>query len=124
MGQGGFSTLERKNVEEISPTNKNGSASAAILAAGVASFALGVITTLVEAVPEAKSALSVVDSVGPLSGKIEIVIAIWLVAWLVLHFVWKDTNQNLSQVLGGTFGLIALGLIGTFPLFYDLFAAR
>jgi hypothetical protein len=98
-----------------------GEAAAAILAAGVGSFAMGLMTTLAE-IPAIKSALNFYNPVGPLSGKTIVAVVIWLISWAVLYFLWKGKEVQFPRVFTATLILIALGVLGTFPIFFDLFA--
>lgn len=99
----------------------NGPAAAAILASGVGSFALGVFTTLAQAMTAIRNALNLYDPAGPLSGKTTAAVVIWLVAWAVFHGLWGNRQVNLTKVFIATLVMIALGLLGTFPLFFEAF---
>ena len=99
-----------------------GEAAAAILAAGVGAFAMGLMTTLAEAFEGFRTFLNVYNPVGPLSGKTLGAIVIWLISWAVLYFMWKGKDIPFPRVFTATVILIALGVLGTFPIFFDLFA--
>lgn len=103
-------------------TKRNGPALAALLAAGIGVTALGVLTTLAEASQAIKDALVISKPVGPLSGKTTYAVVIWIVAWVVLAFLWRGRDLPPRTVYLATFILVGLGALGTFPLFYDLFA--
>ncbi|GAB3409979.1 hypothetical protein [Flindersiella endophytica] len=98
-----------------------GPAAAALVAAGVGAFTLGLLTTLAEVSTTVKDWLTFSDSVGPLSGKVLITVTIWIVAWIVLHLALRTRAQLNSRVLTATGVLLALGILGTFPLFFQLF---
>jgi len=100
----------------------NGPAAAAILASGFGSLALGLITTLAQAITTVRSALNLYDPAGPLSGKTTVAVVIWLVAWAVFHQLWKDHHVNFTKVYIATLIMIALGLLGTFPPFFEAFS--
>jgi hypothetical protein len=102
-------------------TLANGPAAAAVLASGIGSFALGMSTTLAQAVGPIRNALNLSDPVGPLSGKTTVAIVIWLVAWAVFHQLWKDQQVNFIRLYVATLIMVALGLLGTFPLFFEAF---
>ena len=102
-------------------TLNNGPAAAAILAAGIGSLALGLFTTLAQAIPSIRSALNLYDPVGPLSGKTTVAIVIWLVSWAVFHGLWRHGQVNFTKAFIATLIMIALGLLGTFPPFYGAF---
>ncbi|HEX6326902.1 MAG TPA: hypothetical protein VFZ72_10045 [Jiangellaceae bacterium] len=98
-----------------------GPAAAALLAAGIGVAALGVATTLAEASETVKDWLSLTDSVGPLSGKTIFAVVVWLVAWIVLHPLLRRGRLG-AGVLIATGILVLVGLVGTFPIFFEAFA--
>lgn len=100
----------------------NGPAAAAFVAAGVGSLALGLLTTLASASAAFGSAIVLYAPAGPLSGKTTIAVVCWLAAWSVLHMMWRARSLDFGRVSWWTYGLIALGLLGTFPPFFELFA--
>ena len=99
----------------------NGPAAAAILATGVGSLALGLFTTLVQAMAPVREALNFYDPVGSLSGKTTLAVAVWLVAWVTLHGLWKSKQVDFGKVFIVTLILIALGILGTLPPVFQLF---
>jgi hypothetical protein len=112
---------ERTIVDTDTTDRPEGPISAAILAAGIYAVALGLLTTLAEASTSFKDNLALSDKVGPLSGKTIYAVAVWIVAWVVLHFVLRDKEVESRRVLGITLVLIAIGVVGTFPIFFQLF---
>ncbi|MGH3738325.1 MAG: hypothetical protein ACRDT6_22370 [Micromonosporaceae bacterium] len=64
------------------------------------------------------------EAVGPLSGKTIYAVVVWLIAWGVLHYTMGRRTQLTATVLTVTAVLIGLGLLGTFPLFFELFHAE
>jgi hypothetical protein len=103
-------------------TLTNGRAAAASLAAGIGCLTLGVFTTLSEAVEAVGRLLNFYGPVGPLSGKTIIPVIVWLVSWSLLNGRWKDQEVNYSKILAWSLVLVGLGLLGTFPPFFDLLA--
>jgi len=101
----------------------SGPAAAAVLAAGIGSFTLGLMVVLSEASAAVGAALTWSAAVGPLSGKTGVTVLVWLVAWLALGLAWKGRDVDFGKVWTATLVLIVLGFLGTFPLFFDLFAA-
>lgn len=99
-----------------------GPISAAIIAAGVGATALGVLTTLTEASTSVQDGLEWSDSVGPLSGKTTLAVVVWLLAWGVLYALLRNKPFETVRALVISLGLIALGVLGTFPSFFQLFA--
>jgi hypothetical protein len=101
-----------------------GPAAVALLASGVGAFALGLFTTLAEVSTSFKDALVITEPVGPLSGKTTYAVAIWLVTWAVLHVALGRRVRLSPAVLTVTVVLLGLGLLGTFPIFFEAFAAE
>jgi len=101
-----------------------GKALAALVAAGVGSAAVGVLTTLAELSPGVKTVLNVYDPVGPLSGKTTAAVIVWLIAWSTLARRWHARPPVLTSALVVTFVLIGVGFVGTFPLFFELFTVH
>jgi hypothetical protein len=99
----------------------NGPAAAALLAAGIGSLALGLFVILAEASNSVKNALNFYNPVGPLSGKTTGAIIIWILSWMILHSSWKNKQVSFAGVFTISLILIVLGLLGTFPPFFDLF---
>jgi hypothetical protein len=102
----------------------NGPAAAALLAAGIGSAALGIIIPLAEAILPLRSALNLWNPVGPLSGKSLFAVVVWLVAWAILHARWKGRDVDFGKAWTFTLVLVAVGFVGSFPLFFELFTAR
>jgi hypothetical protein len=102
------------------PDKPEGPIAAAILAAGVGALSLGAITTLVEASAGIKKAMTLDTAVGPLSGKTIVAVAVWLV-WVILHLVHRRTAYESRRALSIALALIGLGILGTFPTFFQLF---
>jgi len=98
----------------------NGLAAAALLAAGIGCFVMGLITSLSEAIKAFGDALNWYNPVGALTGKTLIAILAWGVAWAILAGMWKNRPMDMGKKLKTTYILIGLGLLGTFPEFFDL----
>jgi len=102
---------------------KNGSSAAAILAGGIGIAVYGIISTIAEAIASFGKAFVWSKAVGDLSGKTIIGVVVWLIAWLILGLVWKDREVNFRPVVILSAILLVVGLLTTFPPFFDLFAA-
>jgi hypothetical protein len=100
----------------------NGAGAAALLAAAIGVFVIGFMTTLASASPGFANSLAWITSVGPLSGKTGVGVIVWLVSWVFLHNRYKDVDMDLGRALRWTGILILLGWLGTFPIFYEMFA--
>lgn len=100
----------------------NGPVAGALLAAGVGAFVLGLLTTIAEANESFKESIQYNDRVGPLSGKTLFATGAFLVAWGVLGYLLRDRDLPWKPVLVASGVLIGLGLLGTFPTFFQAFA--
>jgi len=115
-------TAMTSELEEIDrPT---GPVAAAVLATGIGAFVLGLLTTLSEASTGVHDFLEFDEDVGPLSGKTIIAVIAYLVSWAVLHGMWRRQNPAVRPILIATVVLIALGVLGTFPTFFQAFASE
>ena len=111
------------NAEELGIVEKpNGPAAAALIGAGLGVLFLGLFTTLSEVSTGLHDWLSFEDRVGPLSGKTTMAVVLWLVAWALVSVPLWRRNLSYVAVTGATVVLVVLGLIGTFPKFFQLFA--
>jgi hypothetical protein len=99
-----------------------GPVAAVFLAAGFGALVLGILTTLGEANESVKSWLEWSTSVGPLSGKTIIAVAAFVVAWVVLGIALRGRNPKPSTVFTWAAVLVAVGLVLTFPTFFQAFA--
>ncbi len=102
-------------------TKPNGPVAAAFLAAGIGSFALGVLTIGAAASEAVANALRWSAPVGPLSGKTGLAVIVWLVAWAALGSRWRGNEVPFRTVYRWVLVLVALGLLFTFPPFFEAF---
>lgn len=96
----------------------NGAALAAFLAAGVGAFAMGFFVILDET--GLFTAPSLYPPAGGVSGRTTLAVVAWLIAWAILHNRWKAREIPPGRVAALTLVLIGLGLLGTFPPFWQL----
>lgn len=99
-----------------------GPAAAVMLAAGLGIFILGLLTTLAEASTGVADGLQWNDRVGPLSGKTIIATAVFLGTWALLTAALRRSEPPWKPVVYATGVLVALGLLMTFPTFFQAFA--
>jgi hypothetical protein len=99
----------------------SGPAAALVLAGGIGVFCMGVVTTLGEASTRIADWLQWNDRVGPLSGKTLITVIVFALAWVILTLLWRRSNPSLRTVTIVSALLIVLGLVGTFPTFFQAF---
>jgi hypothetical protein len=100
----------------------DGPFAAALLATGIGCFLLGLLTTLAEASGGFRTFLNFYNPVGPLSGKTTYAVVLYAISWAVLYYVWKGRDNMVRLVLRPFVVLTLLGLLGTFPIFFELFA--
>jgi hypothetical protein len=115
-------TVETSELHDVDrPT---GPIAAALLATGIGIFVLGVLTTLNEASTGVHDFLDFKSEVGPLSGKTVLAVVAYLVSWGGLHALWRRESRVLRPILIATAVLVALGILGTFPTFFQAFASE
>jgi hypothetical protein len=102
-------------------SESNGAIVAAMLAAGIGCLVLGLTTSLAQGSKDIGGLLNFYDPVGPLAGKTIVAVVVWLVAWGVLASKWKDRSADFGKMYKVTLILLGLGLLGTFPPFFDIF---
>lgn len=115
--------MEARSEAPPAPAEKpNGPVAAAMLATGIGSFVLGVLTTWSAASEGFASDLEFSTRVGPLSGKTIVTVIVFVVAWIGLGVALRDRDVDWKPVTVATVALIALGVLGTFPTFFQAFA--
>lgn len=107
------------------PDKPDGPAAAAILAAGIGIFALGLLTVLSEVSAPLHDFLERLEfgrGVGPLAGKTLLAVAAWAVSWVILATLWRGKDVNLRSWFTVALILGVLGALGTFPPIFLSFA--
>lgn len=99
-----------------------GAGAAAVVAAGIGTFTIGLMTSLAEASAGLRTALIWYAPSGPLSGKTGVGVLAWLVAWIVLHSAWKNRSVNFGRSFTWAVVLVALGFLLTFPPVFEALA--
>jgi hypothetical protein len=102
----------------------DGRVAATIIAAAVGCAAFGIAVVLAESVSTIKQLLTLSTAVGPLSGKAVAAVAIYPIAWMVLHAALRKSQTKITTVRRWTIILLTIGLLGTFPPFYGLIAGH
>lgn len=103
------------------PSLTNGSGAAAILAAGIGSFALAVLACAGDKSAAIKSSLIFYKPTGPLSGVTSTAIVIWLLTWGILEWRWRKRTVAVGRINVVALVLLGLSLLLTFPPVVDLF---
>lgn len=98
----------------------SGPAAAVVLAAGLGCFTLGLLSVLTAASTSVSDALTLSDRVGDVSGLTTAAAVLFFAAWGILATVWRHADPPLVQVAAASGVLVALGLVGTFPPFFNL----
>jgi len=99
----------------------NGPVAAVLIAGGLGSATLGLMTILAESSKSVGAALNWWNPAGSLTGVALLSSAVFFVAWLKLHFIFRRKQLSFTRVAVLALVLLGLGLLGTFPPFYDLF---
>ncbi len=120
MSTGETAANERATTEAA--RKADGPFAAALLATGIGCFLLGLLTTLAEVSGGFRTLLNFYNPVGPLSGKTTYAVILYVISWAVLHYMWKGRDNMVRFVLRPFVVLTLLGLLGTFPIFFELFA--
>lgn len=97
----------------------NGVALAAVLAAGIGAFAMGLVVILNEARIFAAPALYA--PAGGVSGRTTLAALVWLIAWTVLHRRWRNRQIASLRPYVLSLALIGVGILLTFPPLWRLF---
>ncbi len=103
------------------PAQTDGSGAAAILAAGIGCFALAVLACAGDKLAAVKNSLVFYKPTGPLSGVTTGAILIWLVAWVILEWRWRNRTVHAGRIAAMALALLGLSLLLTFPPVVDLF---
>jgi hypothetical protein len=97
----------------------NGFAMAAIVGAGIGAFGMAAVVLLAES--GVWSAPAIYAPAGGLSGRTTVAVAVWLVSWAVLYLRWRRRDVDPARAFAATLILIAAGVLGTFPPFWQIF---
>ena len=98
-----------------------GPAAAAMIAAGIGCFTLGMLVILAHVSPAVAQALDWYLPAGPLSGKTGVAIGVWILTWFALDRLWARREVDLGGAWRWTMVLVGSGFLATFPPFFDLF---
>lgn len=99
----------------------SGPAAAVVLAAGLGCFTLGLLSVLAAAGASVSDALTLSERVGDVSGISTVAALVFFAAWAALTAAWRRADPPLVRVAAASGLLIALGMLGTFPPFFNLF---
>lgn len=117
--------MTRQTETSVAPERANGGETidgatmAAVLAAGIGTAAVGLFVIL--NVADLFSAPTVYGPAGGVSGRTTLAVIVWLAAWAILHWRWKDREVAVRPVIRLTLALVVLGLLATFPPVWGVF---
>ena len=97
----------------------DGAAAAALIAAGIGLFTLGLVTSAAAAAEGFKDWLKWDEAVGPLSGKSSLGLIAWLAIWPVLHFALYKRDGLLPAAIVISGFLMLLGMLGILPPIFE-----
>ena len=117
-------------------TKPTGPVAASFLAAGIASFVMGIGVILGVASATINDAIGVDfnaflqfdknfglgSGVGPMSGKLALAVIAFVVSWVVLHLWLRGKEVNFRNFFIASLVLVGLGFALTFPPIFLLFA--
>jgi hypothetical protein len=113
--------LHDSSPNELDRTLPNGFGAAAILAASIGCFSLGILTVAGDASKSFARHVILYRPTGPLSGVTTIAIVVWLLAWALLSRRWSSRDVELRPIFTAAFLLLTVSLLLTFPPVIDLF---
>lgn len=99
----------------------NGSGAAAILAAGVGSFALALLAIAADKIAVLAKSLIFYRPAGPLSGVTTVAVLVWFLTWAVLEWRWRGKKVVVGRIVVLALALLGGSLLLTFPPIADLF---
>jgi hypothetical protein len=108
-------------ISEDSSGLPNGSGAAAILSAGIGSFAVAIFAIAADKYALVKNLFVFYKPTGALSGETTVAILLWLAAWAILDWRWRKRTVSLRRINAVALGLLGLSLLLTFPPIGDLF---
>jgi hypothetical protein len=116
--------VQRADVLGTAETITNGPAAAAILAAGIGCFAVGLLALAGDAFSGIANFFTFYRPTGALSGVTTSAIVVWLLSWFALSHQWGTKSVALGRVILISSVLLALSLMLTFPPFMDLLQGK
>jgi uncharacterized membrane protein len=103
------------------PIVTDSSGAAAILAAGIGSFALGGLACASDRLATVRNNLVFYKPTGPLSGVTTVAVLIWLLAWGILEWRWRSRTIAVGPITFVALVLLGVSLLLTFPPVVSLF---
>lgn len=114
-------TVPANIISDQSTITPNGSGAAAILSAGIGSFAVASFAIAADKSAFVKNLFVFYKPSGALSGETTVAILLWLAAWAILEWRWRKRTVSLRRINVIAFALLGLSVLLTFPPIGDLF---
>ncbi len=102
----------------------NGAFLATVLSAGIGCFVIGFLTVMAVVSSTIKNLLNWWDPAGPLTGKTGMGVIIWILCWILFHFMWQEKELPFKKIWWIALLLIAGGLLMTFPPVFEALAGH
>jgi len=103
------------------PALTNGSGAAAVLAAGIGSFALALLAFAGDKSATIKNVLVFYKPTGALSGVTTVAFLIWFFTWGILEWHWRKRTVAAGRIIAAALTLLGVAILLTFPPIADLF---
>jgi hypothetical protein len=103
------------------PSLPSGYGAAALLSAGIGSFALAVIAIASDHIAGFRRLMTLYRPTGPLSGVTTAALLVWLIVWGVLHLRWRNRDVRMPLVSAIAIVLLIAAFLLMFPPIADLF---
>ncbi|VAW42765.1 hypothetical protein MNBD_CHLOROFLEXI01-3375 [hydrothermal vent metagenome] len=98
-----------------------GVAAATLISSGIGALVLGLMTTGAVVIEGLKGSLNWWNPAGSLTGKSSVAVIAWLISWALLNTLWKGKDVDLRKSYIITLVLIGLGVLFTYPPFFEAF---
>lgn len=115
-------TAGQTAVASAADARPTGPVAAMLLATGIGALVLGVLVVAAAASESFATSLAYSERVGPLAGKTIWATVAFLVSWAGLTVALRGRDVNLRTILLISGIMLALGLLCTFPPFFQAFA--
>lgn len=114
-------------MQQTPQTKPNGPVAAVFIATGIGAFVMGLFVVLNDANTAISNFLKwdanfgLGKGVGPLSGKVGLMVIAFVVSWVVLHLAFRGKELPFNRVLAVALVLVAAGFLLTFPPVFEIF---
>jgi len=115
--------MDSRETRDLSPSTSlpSGYGAAALLSAGIGSFALAAIAIASDRNAGFRRLMTLYKPTGPLSGVTTAALLVWLIVWGVLHLRWRKRDVRLPLVSAAAIVLLLVAFLLMFPPIADLF---